>query len=83
MVSIAKDHLASNQKESEVKKVLRIIKETANGIGKNDLTRKTQWLSRRDRSDILETLVDSGQVELHNFSTGGRAKTVLRATASK
>ena len=52
-ISKVKDHIADNFYEAELKKVLNIIKTFGDeGCVKRDLTRKTQHLDRRKRSDI-------------------------------
>jgi hypothetical protein len=56
--------ISDNEQEQQTKWVLRIIK-SANGgsISKSSLTRKTQKLDRRKRDDIINTLIDSSQIQ--------------------
>lgn len=70
------EHVSENETEGQLKRVLRMLREP---MTRNQLTRKTQWLRRRDRNEIVETLVESGFVELVEENTGGRPKVVLRA----
>lgn len=64
-ISAVADQLADNEQEHLTKKVLRIINDSkTEGISKKVLTRKTQFLRKRDRDDILITLIDSGQIIL-------------------
>ena len=69
-------YVASNETESNHLRILRIIKE-AGGISKSGLTRKTQWLKRRERDEIVSSLLESDQIEISEIVThkGGRGYT--------
>lgn len=59
----AVDRLSDSEQEGRTKRVLRIIAEAGyEGIRQAALTRRTQWLRRAERNDILATLQDGGQV---------------------
>lgn len=49
--------ISDNQTEANHKRVLEIIR-TAGEITRSDLVRKTQFLSRREREEILQALTD-------------------------
>lgn len=81
--------LADNEVERDTKRVLEIIRAgcesggKAGGVGVQHfnasmLTRKTQWLRRHDRKEILASLVESGQVVATQVEVtrAGRGKTV-------
>jgi hypothetical protein len=70
------EHVSENEIEGQLKRVLRILKTP---MTRNELTRKTQWLRRRERTEILETLVESGLVETYDEPTAGRPKMMLKA----
>jgi hypothetical protein len=54
--------IADNEYEARLKKVLRIlIAAGTKGLTHNTLTRKAQWLSAREREDVMKTLAESGQ----------------------
>jgi hypothetical protein len=75
------EHVSANEQEDRTKKVYRLI---GGEISRTQLTRKTQWLKKRERDEILETLIESGLVvpDLVEPKGGGPAKTVYRrATA--
>jgi len=60
LVAHLNSFMADNETEKTVKRVARIINKAGeNGITKSVLTRKTQWLKQRDRSDVLETLLEA------------------------
>jgi len=55
--------ISDSEQEARTKRVLQIIVDAgARGISQSRLTRRTQWLRRSERSDILATLRDGGQV---------------------
>jgi hypothetical protein len=59
----AESRVADSQQEALTKRVLRIVVEAGPaGLTSSQLTRKTQWLRRSDRKDILTTLVEGGDV---------------------
>ena len=80
MVSIAQDWLASNQQEGISKRLLRIIKDVPDGLTKSQLTRKSQWLKKRDRDDLLVSLIESELVMAVQVPYGNGTKLVFKAT---
>jgi hypothetical protein len=71
------EHVSVNDQEERTKKVFRLL---ASPMNKSQLTRKTQWLGKRDRNEILETLIESGMIEYEIQETegGGPQKVVYR-----
>lgn len=65
------EHVSENDQEDRTKKVLRIL---SHPLTKSQLTRRTQWLKRRERDEILETLIEAGLV---SFDTEEAGKTVV------
>ena len=57
------DLISDNENEAEIIRVKSIIKE-AGSISKSDLTRKTQFLKRIRRGEVMNDLVESGEVKL-------------------
>jgi len=82
MAAEADSRVSDSQQESLVKRVRRLVVDAGSaGISTHVLTRGTQWLRRSDRKDILQTLVESGEVVVEQVSSreglpGGRPKTV-------
>lgn len=63
ILSGAKRFAAESDRERQVKRVAEVIRDAGrNGIRQNALTRKTQWLSMRERTDILATLIEAGTI---------------------
>jgi hypothetical protein len=71
--------ISDNQVEAATKRVASIIAcAGSRGIDSWSLARKTQWLRRRERDEILATLGDSRQIVAQVSATGaagGRPKT--------
>jgi len=65
MAAMVSQHVSDNETEGELKKVLRII-EAHQGITQAALTRKTQNLNKRRRTEILNDLVESHQIQCDN-----------------
>ena len=62
MIEAIKGNVRENQQESATKRILKIIANEKNGISMSKIAAKTQWLDRRKRYDILETLLESKQI---------------------
>lgn len=63
MIDNISDHISDNRYEADLKKILSTIKKAgADGITKSDLVRRTQFIDRRRRQDILDTMQEAGQI---------------------
>jgi hypothetical protein len=51
-------------------------------LSRNDITRRTQFLERKQREDILSALVEGGELELEIRETERRPAAVYRAVAT-
>lgn len=73
---------AENQTEGTAKRIAKIIRDAGqSGIRRTLLTRRTQWLTARQRSEVLSSLSDSGEVVASTVTdTGGRNATTYFAT---
>ena len=81
MIHLANRWVSENQQESHVKRLQRLI-ESHGQIEKSDLTRATQWLSRRDRDEIIATLIESGSIVVEQVEGTTKSRTVYRSWAS-
>ncbi|PQO46718.1 DUF3987 domain-containing protein [Blastopirellula marina] len=76
-------HLAESSHHKNVLKVKRIIQDAGKGgLSASDLTRKTQWINSQTRRDVLQTVLDSGEVVAKEIDTTGRKKTVFCSAGS-
>lgn len=81
LIYLAEMRVASNEVESNVKRVYRIIAEAGDdGLSSSKLTRKTQFLRRRDREEIVLELVSAGMIRRSELA-GKTNKTVVYKTA--
>ena len=72
-------HVADTETEAHLKRLKEIIRAAgAKGITKSEVTRASQWLKARDRDEILETLIESGDITTGMRDTGGRRAMVYR-----
>jgi len=67
-------HVSDNVQERHVKMILRLI---GDGITRNELTRKTQILTRRERDSILADLIESGQIIAEIKESDGKKRAPL------
>ncbi|MBA2116832.1 DUF3987 domain-containing protein [Bremerella alba] len=73
-------HIAESSHHKSVLKVKRIIQDAGkSGLTKTQLTNKTQWVSRQIRNDIIQGLLEGGDIVAADEPTGKRPKTVYRA----
>lgn len=80
LLSACRDKISENETEARAKRVLAML--DGPGLTANQLTRKTQWMRGRERTEILRDLSDAGLVEMVTVETKGRAKVVLRRKLS-
>jgi len=74
-ISKIKHYISENTYEADLKKVMNIIRdEGRNGITRHSLTRKTQYLDRRKRSDIIANLIEGGQIMEDKMQNDGRGR---------
>jgi hypothetical protein len=82
LLTEAERHLADNDTERNHKRVLEIIRGAGDqGFSKSEVIRRTQFLDKRQRDDILEALVVSGQIGTAMRSTATKPVMVLRVSA--
>ena len=72
-------HIADNEHEKDLKKILVLIKKSGKkGITKSELTRKTQNLNGKTRNDILTSLLDGEQITVDIEQDAKKPKAVYR-----
>ena len=78
------DHMAENQHEANIKKVLRIIKKAGKkGIDGTSLVRKTQNLTSKQRIEVIEVIEQIGQIYVNPVkSSNGKVKNTYFATST-
>lgn len=76
MVRQVHRHVAENDWERSVKRMLRVLDRPLTG---SQLTRRTQWLRGRERDEMLATLIQSGQVTVETVTGKTKPTTVYSA----
>mgnify|MGYP003602701482 CR=1 FL=1 len=80
-VSAVERHVADNDTERNHKRILEIIRNSgSDGLGKSHLIRRTQFIDKRQRDEILVTLVEAGLVTMAMRSTATKPGLSYRAT---
>ncbi len=77
-------HVADNEIERNHKRVLEIIRSAGDdGLGKSDLVRRTQFIDKRQRDEILVTLIEAGLVTMAMRSTLTKPALAYRAAGQR
>ncbi|MCC9603530.1 DUF3987 domain-containing protein [Stieleria sp. JC731] len=74
------DHVVENETEERTKRVLRMLDEP---VTRTQLSRRTQWLKKREREEVLDTLFESGQVVFWEVLYGGKRPVTAYVKRSK
>jgi hypothetical protein len=69
--------VSRNRYEEEKKRVWRMI---VDGMTLSELTRKTQWLRKRDRLEIVSDLTESGAIVMEETKTKTKPKMIIHKT---
>jgi hypothetical protein len=78
-IAAVERHVADTETEAHLKRLKEVIRAAgSSGINKSEVTRASQWLKSRDRNEILETLIESGDITTGMRDTGGRRAMVYR-----
>jgi len=71
------DHVADNEQEGNVKFVLSLVRAAGrDGISRGELVKKTKKLRARDLSEIINSLLDGGEISVSVVESGKRPRTV-------
>jgi hypothetical protein len=80
LIWLAETYVSENQTEDVAKRLIRIIAHNPSGVTGEALCAKSRWLSRRDRKDTLESLLESGEIIVERETSGGRPRLVYKRT---
>jgi hypothetical protein len=75
VIQAARNAVAGSKYESNMKRVFAAVKD---GCTVRELTRRTQWLRRAERVEIVTDLEASGAIKKETIDTDGRSKVVIR-----
>ena len=76
MLLVAGQWVADGQFDARQKRVVRIIRKAGGRISRRELSRRTQWLTQRERQEVIENLLETEQVEQITEETAGRPKVI-------
>ncbi|MCB9838224.1 MAG: bifunctional DNA primase/polymerase [Phycisphaeraceae bacterium] len=62
MLYVCHEWVAEGQFDARQKRVLRIVRGADGKISRSDLCRKTQWLTQRERQEVIDNLLETGQL---------------------
>lgn len=73
LAKAVQERVGDNDGERDLKRVLKIINDAGSaGIDGTALSRRTQFTKGRDRKQIIDDLVEGGQIVVEQRTTGGR-----------
>lgn len=75
VLQAARNTVAGSKYESDLKRVFCAIRD---GCTQNELTRRTQWLKRKERQEILADLEASGAIKSVEERTEKRTRTIVK-----
>lgn len=72
-------HVADTEHEAKLKKVLEIVRRHGTWMDGNTLSRKTQFLNRKDRNELVAQLEESGDLEFAREAGTTKPRNLIRA----
>jgi hypothetical protein len=82
LLAIAEDWIAETPFEAKRKRLLRDIKASASGLTRTQMYRKTKHLTGRERSELIESLISTGEIVECREATRGAPRIVFRASCT-
>jgi hypothetical protein len=78
MAFLAHRQVADGEYDAKRQRVFQVIQEAgSNGIDQSQLTRRTQWIRKRERDEILDALLEAEDIGQSSVATGGRLRRVF------
>jgi hypothetical protein len=76
MLFVCHEWVADGQFDARQKRVLRIVRKADGKISRSELCRKTQWLTQRERQEVIDNLLETGQLRQDLEHTATRPKVI-------
>ena len=76
MLHLAHTWVSDGQFDSRQKRVLRIVRAANGKISASELSRRTPWLNKRERSEIVENLLETRQIVMRREASPTRPRTI-------
>lgn len=74
MLFVCHEWVAEGLFDARQKRVLRIIRRAGGSLSRSELCRKTQSLTQRERQEVIDNLLETGQLVRSDVPTGGRRR---------
>lgn len=80
LIGDAEQHIADNETERNHKRVLDLVRKSGDrGLARSELIRRTQFLDKRQRDEVIGSLLEAGLIETLSRLTATRPAIVYRA----
>ncbi|TVQ34164.1 MAG: DUF3987 domain-containing protein [Phycisphaeraceae bacterium] len=76
MLHVCGEWVADGQFDARQKRVLRIVRRADGKISRSDLCRRTQWLTQRERQEVIDNLIETGQLREEREATATKPRVV-------
>jgi len=76
MLHVCHEWVAEGQFDARQKRVLRIVRRADGKISRSDLCRRTQWLTQRERQEVIDNLMETGQLREEREATATKPRVV-------
>jgi hypothetical protein len=76
MLHVCHEWVAEGQFDARQKRVLRIVRRADGKISRSDLCRRTQWLTQRERQEVIDNLLETGQLREEREATATKPRVV-------
>lgn len=80
MLHVCHEWVAEGQFDARQKRVLRIVRKAGGTIGRRELSRRTQFLTQRERQEVIDNLIETQQLEQRTEQTATRPGVVYVAS---
>lgn len=74
MLHVAHEWVADGQFDARQKRVLRVIRGVGGSISRSELCRRTQWLSQRERLEVINNMLETAQIVVRSTPTATKPK---------
>ena len=74
MLYIAHEWVADGVFDARQKRVVRVVRKAGGKISRSELCRKTQWLTQRERQEVIDNLLETQQLRQEEESTATRPR---------
>lgn len=81
MLHLASRWVTEGAFDARVKRVVRILTDAGGVMSASDLTRKTQWMSVRERREVMEHLVEAERLSVRTEPTNSKPRTTYELKA--